>query len=217
MQKLPLPAGYAARLADYDLAGLDLSGAALLKYERGEWLLNEGHAIEYLYFLLAGKAKVSVSMESGRCLILCYYISKGIIGDMELMTGRHTAVSSMQAITPLTLIGLPLERYAASLRANLPFLLRVGAGLSEKLDAQVKSSAAIILQPFESRLCGYILETAQNGVFHETLTNVADELGCSYRHLLRSLQNLCDEGLLEKRKVGYGLADMAALRKRASE
>ena len=124
---------------------------------------------------------------------------------------------SESTVRRLELIGLPLERYANSLRANLPFLLRVGAGLSEKLDAQVKSSAAIILQPFESRLCGYMLETAQNGVFHETLTNVADELGCSYRHLLRSLQILCDEGLLEKRKVGYGLKDMPALRKRASE
>ena len=217
MQKLPLTAGYAARLKEYDLDGLDLRSAVLLKYERGEWLLNEGHPIEYVYFLLSGKAKVSVSVENGRSLILCYYISNGVIGDMELMTGRRTAVSSMQAITPLTLIGLPLERYAASLRANLPFLLRVGAGLSEKLDAQVKSSAATILRPFESRLCGYILETAQNGVFCETLTNVADELGCSYRHLLRSLQNLCGEGLLGKRKVGYSLADVDALKKRASE
>ncbi len=150
MQKNKLPAAYAARLAEYDLGELDLSGAVLLKFERGEWLLNEGHAMEYLYILLAGKAKVSVGVGSGRCLLLCYYISEGIIGDMELMTGRYEAISSMQAVTPLTCIGLPLETYAPVLRANLPFVLRVGAGLSEKLHASVRSCTATILSAVRS-------------------------------------------------------------------
>jgi len=217
VKKTLLPAGYEARLAEYDLGGLDTSGAVLIQYERGEWLLNEGHAIDYLYILLSGKAKVSVSVENGRSLLLCYYISEGLIGDMELMTGTHEAFSSMQAVTPLVLIGLPYERYAAVLRANLPFVLRVGAGLVEKLEASIKNTSATILQPFEQRLCGYVLQSAQDGYFRETLTNVADQLGCSYRHLLRCLQRLCEEGLLEKRSRGYYLLDAETLKKRASE
>lgn len=217
MKKALLPPGYADKLAQYDLGALDTSGAVLLKYDSGEWLLNEGHPIEYLYILLSGKAKVSVSVENGRSLLLCYYISEGMIGDMELMAGKHEAFSSMQAVTPITLIGLPLERYASVLRANLPFVLRIGAGLVEKLEASITNMSSTILQPFEQRLCGYILQSAQGGYFHETLTNVADQLGCSYRHLLRCLQQLCEEGVLEKRKKGYALLDVETLKKRAME
>lgn len=216
MKKTLLPPGYEARLTEYGLGGLDTGGAVLLQYERGEWLLNEGHAIDYLYILLSGKAKVSVSVENGRSLLLCYYISDGVIGDMELMAGKREAFSSMQAVTPLTLVGLPLERYAPVLRANLPFVLHVGAGMVEKLEASITNMSATILQPFEQRLCGYMLQSAQDGYFCETLTNVADQLGCSYRHLLRCIQCLCEEGLLEKRSRGYYLLDAEALKKRAS-
>jgi CRP-like cAMP-binding protein len=215
MQKQKLPQAYAVRLEEYGLGDLDLSGAVLLKLDRGEWLLNEGHPIDYLYFLLSGKAAVSSSAENGRCLLLCYYISEGIIGDIEMMTGRRNAISSMQAITPLTCIGLPLERYAPELLNNLPFVLRAAAGIAEKLNDSVKNCTATILQPFEQRLCVYILQSAHDGCFHETLTNVADQLGSSYRHLLRCLQRLCGEGLLEKRKSGYYLLNREALEERA--
>jgi CRP-like cAMP-binding protein len=131
------------------------------------------------------------------------------------MTGRRNAISSMQAITPLTCIGLPLERYAPELLNNLPFVLRAAAGIAEKLNDSVKNCTATILQPFEQRLCVYILQSAHDGCFHETLTNVADQLGSSYRHLLRCLQRLCGEGLLEKRKSGYYLLNREALEERA--
>ncbi len=215
MQKSKLPPYYAARLAEYDLADVDLSGAVLLSFDRGEWFLREGQTMEYLYILLSGKAKVCVGVKSGRSLLLCYYLSDGIIGDLELMTGSRTAVTSMQAVTPLLFAGLPLERYAPLLRGSLPFMLRVGAGLAEKLDLRVKSSTEAILQPFECRLCGYLLQTAEDGMFCETLTETAELLGCSYRHLLRCLERLCRDGLLEKRKCGYLVLDAAALDKRA--
>jgi CRP-like cAMP-binding protein len=217
MQKLKLPQAYAARLSEYNLGDLDLSGAVLLKFDRGEWLLNQGHPIDYLYFLLSGKAAVSSSVENGRCLLLCYYISAGMIGDIELITGRRIAISSMKAITPLTCIGLPVERYAPVLLNNLSFVLSAAAGIAEKLNDSVKNCTATILQPFEQRLCIYILQSAQDGYFHETLTNVADQLGSSYRHLLRCLQRLCEEGLLEKRKGGYYLLNRQALEARAMD
>lgn len=217
MQKQKLPPSYAARLSEYDLDELDLSGAVLLKFDRGEWLLNEGHPIGYLYFLLSGKASVSSSAENGRRLLLCYYISDGIIGDIELITSRKNAISSMQAITPLICIGLPLERYAPKLLANPKFVLRAAEGIAEKLNDSVRNCTETILKPFEQRLCIYILQSAQDGFFHETLTNVADQLGSSYRHLLRCLQRLCEEGLLDKRKGGYFVLDSEALEKRAMD
>jgi len=133
------------------------------------------------------------------------------------MAGWREAISSMQAVTALTCVALPLSVYAPVLRANLPFILSVGAGLSEKLRTSTENCTSIILQPFERRLCGYLLQSAPDGRFGEQLTDVAEQLGVSYRHLLRSLKSLCEEGLLEKRDGGYVLLDEAELAKRALE
>jgi CRP-like cAMP-binding protein len=217
MQKQKLPPTYLDKLAEYHLEGLDLSAALLIRYEPGEWFLHEQQPIEYLYFLVSGKAKVCMSARSGRSLLLCYYVSEGIIGDVELLAGWREAISSMQATTALTCVALPLSVYAPVLRANLPFILRVGAGLSEKLRASTANCTSIILQPFERRLCGYLLQSAPEGRFGEHLTDVSEQLGVSYRHLLRSLKALCEEGLLEKRKDCYVLLDKAELEKRALE
>jgi len=215
MQRSKLPPDCAARFDEYGLSGLDLSGAALMSYARGEWFLNEGREITYLLILLSGKAKVCVNARNGRSLLLCYYISEGIVGDLELMTGSRLASTSMQAVTPLRCIALPLERYAPILRAHLPFVLRAGEELAGKLEARVQSSTEAILRPFEARLCDYLLQTAQDGVCSERLTDVAELLGCSYRHLLRCLGQLCRGGLLEKLPRGYRVLDPAALSARA--
>ena len=216
MQKQKLPAQYAGALAEYALDWLDLSSAVLLKYERCEWILLAEQEISYVYILLSGKAKVCMSDESGRNLLLCYYVSEGIMGDVELMMGRKEAISSVQAVSPVTCIGLPLHVYAEAMLAHLPFVLRAAKGLSLKLHASVSNTTEIILRPFETRLCEYLLQSAQNGVFSERLIDVAEQLGVSYRHLLRSLKVLCEEGLLEKRPDGYHLLNEARLREKAA-
>ena len=216
MQKQKLPPRYADVLAEYCLNGIDTNDALLIRYERGEWFIQEGQEIEYLCIILSGKAKVCVSAEDGRSLLLCYYVSEGIIGDVELMSGKREAISSMQAVTPLTCAAFPLVQYAQKLREHLPFVLRVGAGLAEKLETRVKNSTEIILRPFEARLSGYLLQSAQGGVFSERLIDVAEQLGVSYRHLLRALKSLGEEGILEKRTDGYHILDEVGLRKKAA-
>ena len=217
MQKQPLPQSYAAKLVEYDLGGLSPANAQLISFERGEWFLQEGREIEYLYIVLSGKAKVCVSDASGHSLLLTYYVSDGIMGDVELMMGQREAISSVQALSPLVCIGLPLSLYRQQLLDHLPFVLRVAQDLSKKLYASVTSTTGIILSVFETRLCSYILQSAQGECFSERLTNVAEQLGVSYRHLLRTLKSLCEEGVLEKRPDGYWVLDERELRKKAAD
>ena len=216
MQKQKLPAKYAPALAEYALDRLDLSAAVLLRFERGEWMLLAEQEISCLYVMLSGKAKVCMSDASGRNLLLCYYVSEGIMGDVELMMGRNEAISSVQAVSAVECIGLPLSVYAPALLSHLPFALRAAKGLAVKLYDSVASTTEIILRPFEARLSGYLLQSAQGGVFSERLTDVAEQLGVSYRHLLRALKALCEGGVLEKRKDGYHILKEIELRKKAA-
>ena len=216
MQKQKLPAPYLPALAEYGLDWIDPGAAVLLRFDRCEWMLRAEQEISYLYILLSGKAKVCMSDESGRNLLLCYYVSEGMMGDIELLMGRSEAISSVQAVSPVVCIGLPLSVYAPALLSHLPFVLRAAKGLAIKLHDSVANTTEIILRPFESRLCEYLLQTAQNGVFSERLIDVAELLGVSYRHLLRSLKALSEEALLEKKPDGYHLLNEAKLREKAA-
>ena len=216
MQKQKLPEQYASALAEYALDWLDLSAAVLIRFERCEWMLLAEQEISYLYVMLSGKAKVCMSDAGGRNLLLCYYVSEGIMGDVELMMGRHEAISSVQAVSTVECIGLPLSVYAPALLSHLPFALRAAKGLAIKLHDSVASTTEIRLRPFEARLSSYLLQSAQGGVFSERLIDVAEQLGVSYRHLLRALKALCEEGVLEKRKDGYHILKETELRKKAT-
>ncbi|SHI23932.1 cAMP-binding domain of CRP or a regulatory subunit of cAMP-dependent protein kinases [Sporobacter termitidis DSM 10068] len=204
-------------LSQYGLRSDEYKDAVCLSFEPGEYVVREGGAIGGLFFVVSGKAKICLSVSSGRQLLLCYFVSSGIIGDVELMTGRREAFSTVQAATKLTCIVLPLSDYAAALKENIVFVNRIGKGLAEKLMQRGTNGAVTILQPLENRLCAYILQTSDGGVFRENLTEVAQLVGASYRHLLRCLDKLRREGILRKTPSGYQITDPRALRDRAGD
>ncbi len=57
----------------------------------------------------------------------------------------------------------------------------------------------------EVRLARYIHFTRRGAMFEERLTEAAEYLGVSYRHLQRIIARFCDEGILERTRGGYRL------------
>lgn len=112
MQKGFFEEAHISILAGYFITEIDLSDAAVLRFLPGEMILCEGMPMEYLLLVISGKAKVCSTSANGKDLLLCYYISEGIIGDVELMTNNHIASTTVSAITEFLCIGLPYVKYA---------------------------------------------------------------------------------------------------------
>lgn len=204
-------------LLKYGLYDINLKDAMHLSFKQEEYILREGEPIKYIYFVISGKAKVFLNLSNGKRLLLSYFISNGVFGDMELATNSNTAFTTMQAVTEFVCIGLPLTSYAKVLKNNVIFINHIAGELAEKLMQRGVNGAITTLQPLENRLCAYILQMASNGVFHETLTEVAELVGASYRHLLRCLDNLCNNGVLRKESYGYQIIDQQALNEKAGD
>lgn len=202
---------------DCNLDYKQLKGISKFEFMEGEVFITAGEPIDYLYFVLHGKAKVIIATENGKHLLPCYYVSKGLIGDIEFMTGQREAFSSMQAVTNFVCIAIPKKENEALLKDNLIFVNFVAKGLSYKLMQSNIYSAMNLLHSLEERLCAYIAQASYQGIFCEKLTDVALWLGTSYRHLLRSLDKLCQEGILEKQKGGYRILDEKVLAQKATE
>lgn len=201
----------------FGLENIDMSAAVITVFEQSEYLFHEGDEMEYIMFILSGQAKVSMSIPNGRQMLLDYYIANGIIGDLELLMGNRVTLSNMRAITELVCIGLPFDQYAPKLKADITFLNWAGRELAGKFTRSNINGVSTILQTLEPRLCAYILNSSYHGVFRATMIDVAELLGTSYRHLLRTLSKLCSENLISKQKTGYIIIDEEGLRKRASQ
>jgi CRP/FNR family putative post-exponential-phase nitrogen-starvation transcriptional regulator len=213
LKEVPWTSHHTRLLDEYQISLDGLNGIKGLQYKKGEFICIEGLPMIYLLFILEGKAKVCFQTENGKNLLLCFYHSGGTIGELELMMHDYRAKTSVQTISSVQCVGLPFTQNSEILLSNTIFLHHAGTSLARKLDRSTRNSAHIILDTLEARLSSYIEITNQQGIFQDKLTDVAELLGTSYRHLLRVLEKLCTKGILEKQARGYIIADNTALKK----
>jgi CRP/FNR family putative post-exponential-phase nitrogen-starvation transcriptional regulator len=213
MEKETLSAGHVSVLAEYGLENTDIADMSVFRYKSGEFIIRQGYPCPYVLLVLGGRMKVFNTVPSGRTLLFCYDTKSGVIGEVEFASDSETAASSVQAVTDVSCLAIPRARYKNELKSNIAFMNAVSAALAQKLYRSSSNSAAAILHPLSSRLCSYIAMTNTDGCFREKLTETAEMLGTSYRHLLRTLDGLCANGILEKTPRGYLIRDEAALRR----
>ena len=196
----------------------------LFLFEKGEYICRDGENIDYLLFLVEGKAKVYVTLSNGKSLLLYFYKGFKVIGDMEMINLQSVSVN-LQAIEDTYCIGISIENVRKYLLEDAKFLRFVCVSLGEKLSSCSKNSSINLLYPLENRLASYIIATEEimdcDGrkalVFNENLTEIAELLGTSYRHLLRTLSALCKKGLLKKNYGYFEVVDEDNLKKLAAD
>lgn len=215
MKKRTLEKQHFAKLSEYGLLGMATDACMCLRFKPGETILQEGLPISWLGIILSGKVKVCSTAPNGKHLILCYYVSAGIIGDIELMAGTSTATATVIAITDFECIAIPYKNYGTALKMNVEFLNQLGRQLSLKLLESSNSFVSTALYSGEERLCSYILQTSSNGLFSDVLTDVSYSIGMSYRHMFRLLNQLCEDRVLEKQADGYRIVNRDTLARRA--
>ncbi len=198
-------------LSEYGLEDIDTSGLLIRKYKKGQFLCEQGFPLDELLIVISGRIKVFSTASNGKTLLHCFNERGMIIGAVELMTNA-LASSSVCAAEDAQCISIPHERYRTYLTSNMKFMNRICIVMAEIVVQNSINNSSNILYPFESRLCAYILMTSQDGKFCEKLTELSEYLGTSYRHLLRTLENLCTKGILEKASDGYLIKDDLELR-----
>lgn len=191
----------------------------LIMYKKHEFLCKEDAVLEYLIFLIDGRAKSFVSLENGKNLLTCFYEDFQVIGDLETLSMK-TASGSMQALKDSYCIVISMEFVRKNLMEDAKFLRFICENLGKKLHRCAHNSSINSLYPLENRLAAYILKTSygeEKLKFEGNLTEVAELLGGSYRHLLRTLEAFCDKKYLNKQKGVYEVIDRASLKKLSAE
>lgn len=196
----------------------------LLKFDKHEYLSREDEDLEYLLFFIQGKAKVFKTLPNGRNLLLAFYKPFRVIGDIEIVKNQ-SATGTIQALSTCYCLAISMEKARLELTKDRKFLKFTCESLAEKLAAVSMNSSINLLYPLENRLASYINESLvyeENEEslyidFDENLINIAELLGSSYRHLLRTFNTLCKKGVLEREGGKYKIINKALLKDLAGD
>ena len=195
----------------------------LLVFEKGEYLSREGDPIEHLLFFVKGKAKVYINLENGKSLLLCFYYPFMLFGDLELVSQRMATTNTV-VVDEVYCVALPLNKVREELLKDSKLMGHICESLGDKLERASKNGTINLLYPLENRIASYIVATMEKVKiedelfqFKENLTTLAELLGTSYRHLLRTLNKLVDDGLLKREKNSYVVIEEEKLRTLAAD
>ena len=191
-------------------------GACVLEFSANEELFRQGEPIRWFLFMLKGTVDVWLHDRNGGRLSFGYSISKGTLGEIELLSEKTVSNTTVIAATPVTCLAIPFETAARELTGNVTFSNEMGKTVALTIGALQVSYLTNMLATGEQRLATFVLHRARGGVFRDTLSDTASVIGVSYRHIFRMMGKLCDDGLLEKQPDGYHILNDAELRRRCA-
>ncbi|HEU4322237.1 MAG TPA: cyclic nucleotide-binding domain-containing protein [Roseiflexaceae bacterium] len=212
---------YARHRLDRFVGADQIDRFRIRRFDRGQSICELEQPIDGLFFFVEGRARVFLPAENGRQLLLCYYQPLQLFGDLELFEQAPLATTTVEALTPCVCLALEREYVTGQLATDPLFLRQLCLSLGRKLSRVIRNSAMNLLHPLEDRVASYILATAAPGpdgrlVFAGNLTQIAELLGTSFRHLHRTLRSFCDQGILAKHNTSYTVQHPIELERRAA-
>jgi CRP/FNR family transcriptional regulator, putaive post-exponential-phase nitrogen-starvation regulator len=197
----------------------------LCRYEAGEFIFRAGERREWFFLYVEGRSKVYRVMENGEIMLVRFYKPFQLLGDLELFLESHS-ISSVKAISKVCCLRLPFELIKEEMKHNIPLLNHLARGLAEKLASFNTTAAVNQHYTMDIRLAAYLsmiylegdkYKESREEMETENLSEMADFLGCSYRHLTRTLESFKKNGLIEKKGHKIKILDPEALKKRSRD
>lgn len=191
-----------------DVFGPEAVGEMELRtYADREMVCSMGDTLDGLYVLVSGKLKVYTLLPNGKTMLLRFSRPPALIGDVEWMA-QYPVKNNVEAVGACSLLIITRELILEKEANNPAFLWFMIQNLSHKLYTLGNASAMNLLYPVENRFASYLLSllSQKDGLEQaeeirtSTLTETAEMLGTSYRHLNRVIHRLIQDGVLVRKK-----------------
>ncbi|MFS0604049.1 transcriptional regulator YeiL [Peribacillus frigoritolerans] len=193
-----------------------LHQAFICKFSSNEYIVRFDEDIQYLFLLLDGRAKIYIVHENGKRALIQFLKKDDFIGELSLIEVEKN-LKDVVAINDCTCLAVPLASSKEHLLNDNRFLQNLSKYLGDKLLKRTDHYTDMQDYEFKNRLAKYILQIENDGCFQEKHTETAEYVGGSYRHLLYTLNQFHEEGLLEKKGRKYYIINKKKLERLSSK
>lgn len=197
--------------------GFDISDKVdLLSFKKNEIIISQGYPSQYLYMLVKGKVSLySITEENGKGIEIGSITPFHFIGEMASLQNKEP-YNNVQAKSDVYTLSLSYNRYRKDLLNDPVFLRFIIETLFKRCENLNNKISAYQNDSSKQMIAKFILLNNTNGIMNTTIKNCADTVGCSYRHLIRVLNQLCDEKILEKKDKKYYIINKTELKRISS-
>lgn len=171
-------------------------------FEPGEIIIDSNRKVDQLRFLAHGRCKILMIHEDGNRSIVHFVQQDEFIGELSF-TGVEDRPKDVVAISQCICLSIPMRLAKEKLLKDADFLLLLNQYIVKKLLNRTWFSTKSQNYEFKNRLAAYILMSECHGKYSEKHTETSEFLGTSYRHLLYTIKQFIEDGILVKEKKGY--------------
>lgn len=186
----------------------------LVRYEPGDVICTQGDEAGHLRFLVKGKILVSHTSATGKRLVLSFKYPLDLIGDIEYIQ-RTPFLNTVEAVTSVEMLVIRFEDLVRHAHHDVAWLHYLLEEITRKFERKSQSLSFNLFYPVEVRLASYLLSMTPNdqtlGSTVDQLTDIADLIGTSYRHVNRTLRRFVEAGLIERNRRVITLVDREGL------
>lgn len=191
----------------------------LYKFEKNEYLLETNKNPTNLYFLVKGSLKCYTILKNGKILLHEIIRPLTCVGDVELIHGSIPHCS-IQTLGYCECIGINLKILSNLIKNDLRFHKYLAKSLSTKLVRYTQTSSINLIYPLENKLASYLIALQEGNIDKEyikidSMTELASLFATSYRHLARTINNLCSENIIKKDRNKICILNFNELKKLA--
>lgn len=179
-----------------------LRKAVLFTYDKNDYIVRLDQKVEYLFFILEGRAKIYKIHENGKRSLLQFLGTGDFIGELTLLE-VEAQVKDVQAIDHCVCLAFPYMTAKNELLNDRQFLRMISTYLGRKVLLRVEHFSNNQTYELKYRLAAYMLQTEVDGIYHEKQTETAEFLGVSYRHLMYTLNEFVASGFVTKKGKSY--------------
>ena len=190
-------------------------------YLADEIIQMEGEVCAYIAFVQSGAARVYRLTLAGREQVLAT-LTRGMHFNSVpaiISDGNESQCyrSSVRALTPLSLLLLPVEPYRNMLKTYPDLSFAVLSDFANRLDHLTNLVEDLSLHSVRGRLARFLLDQADRGELNERWTQdeVAAHLGTVRDVVGRTLRDFMDAGLVRREGAKLVLLDREGLEKEA--
>ncbi|MDX8367934.1 Crp/Fnr family transcriptional regulator [Cytobacillus sp. IB215665] len=181
-----------------------ISNIKLCKYNKGERIVDADDNLYNLYFLVKGKVRTYKLNREGKIFLFKFSNPLSVFGELEYITKKSNCAFHHETTMESYVLRIS-STDLSELDGNnkLKFMQYINEALAHKLSSTTALLELFVYTSLEERLASYMLEISDEvGSFQPSYTVKFNELayllGTSYRHLLRTIKKMTDQGLVMK-------------------
>ena len=179
----------------------------------GELIIRADDQVRELLFLVEGRAKAYITMESGESHLASFFKPFEVFGEVEIFAFERYNLS-VEALTETVCLSVPATAIKKAAERNWRLFMFLCGRLGAKLEARNIAGSINVRYPVVNRLASYLLAAGDGkGLVLGTddLGEIANFLGTSYRQLARVVRRFRDQGILAKTRGRIRVLNKAKL------